>query len=95
MTLPVLLTLDSATPDDRETLLQIYTSAGQASEEDIETVLAIFERVSAREKAHAILRAQCETARHALESIGADGAGVQDAHHALASLVDFVSAEAA
>src|SRR5215471_4539008 len=65
MTLPVLLTLDSATPDDRETLLQIYTNSGQASEEEIATVLAIFERVSAREKAHAILRAQCETARHA------------------------------
>ena len=90
-----LLALDTATPDDRETLLRVYTSAGQASEEEIETVLAIFERVSAREKARDILRTQCETARNALESVGADTASAQAAHHALTSLLAFVSAEAA
>jgi geranylgeranyl diphosphate synthase type I len=95
MTLPVLLALDSAAPADRATLLRVYTSAGQASEQDIETALALFERVSAREKARVILRTQCEAARHALESIEAEGAGALNARHALASLLAFVSAEAA
>ncbi len=94
MTLPVLLALDSATPADRETLLRVYTSAGQASEQEIEAVLAIFERVSAREHARAILRNHCEAARQALESVATDAASAQDAYQALASLVNFVSAEA-
>ena len=94
MTLPVLLALDSATPTDRETLLRVYTSAGQASEQEIEAVLAIFERVSAREHARAILRNHCEAARQALESVATDAASAQDAYQALASLVNFVSAEA-
>jgi geranylgeranyl pyrophosphate synthase len=94
MTLPVLLALDSATPTDRETLLRAYTSAGQASEHEIEAVLAIFERVSAREQARAILRNHCEAARQALESVATDAASAQDAYQALASLVNFVSAEA-
>ncbi len=94
MTLPVLLALDAATPTDRETLLRVYTSAGQASEQEIESVLAIFERVSAREHARAILRNHCETARQALESVATDAASAQDAYQALASLVNFVSAEA-
>jgi geranylgeranyl diphosphate synthase type I len=94
MTLPVLLALDSATPADRETLLRVYTSAGQASEQEIEAVLAIFERVSAREHARAILRNHCEAARQALESVATDAASAQDSYQALASLVNFVSAEA-
>ncbi|HEY7020055.1 MAG TPA: polyprenyl synthetase family protein [Ktedonobacterales bacterium] len=94
MTLPVLLALDAATPTDRETLLRVYTSAGQASEQEIEAVLAIFERVSAREQAHAILRNHCEAARQALESIATDARSGQGAYQALASLVNFVSAEA-
>jgi geranylgeranyl diphosphate synthase type I len=94
MTLPVLLALDSASPADRETLLRVYTSAGQASEQEIEAVLAIFGHVSAREHARAILRNHCEAARQALESVATDAASAQDAYQALASLVNFVSAEA-
>jgi geranylgeranyl diphosphate synthase type I len=94
MTLPVLLALDSATLADRETLLRVYTSAGQASEQEIEAVLAIFGHVSAREHARAILRNHCEAARQALESVATDAASAQDAYQALASLVNFVSAEA-
>jgi geranylgeranyl diphosphate synthase, type I len=94
MTLPVLLALDSATPADRETLARIYTSAGQASEEEIAAVLAIFERVSAREQAREILRTDCESARQALESAATDAVGAQGAYQALTSLVNFVSAEA-
>jgi geranylgeranyl diphosphate synthase type I len=95
MTLPVLLALDSATPADREKLLRIYTAAGQATELEIETVLAIFERVSAREQAREILRAHCEAARRALESVATGAASAQGAYQALASLLAFVSAEAA
>jgi geranylgeranyl diphosphate synthase type I len=94
MTLPVLLALDSATPADRETLLRVYTSAGQASEREIADVLAIFERVAAREHARAILRSHCEAARQALESVSTDADSAQGAYQALASLVNFVSAEA-
>jgi geranylgeranyl diphosphate synthase type I len=94
MTLPVLLALDAATLADREALLHVYTSAGQASEQEIESVLAIFERVRARERARAILRAHCEAARRALESASTDAASAQGAYQALASLVNFVSAEA-
>jgi geranylgeranyl diphosphate synthase, type I len=95
MTLPVLLALDSATPTDRETLLHVYTSAGQATEQEIETALAIFERVSARERARAILQAHCEVARQALESVATDAPSAQDAYRALSSLLAFVAAEAA
>lgn len=94
MTLPVLLALESAPPRDRETLLRVYGSAGQATEQEIEAVLALFERVAARERARAILRTHCEAAQRALDSI----TGPEDAHdasRALASLVDFVAAEAA
>jgi geranylgeranyl diphosphate synthase type I len=94
MTLPVLLALDSATPTDRETLLRVYTGAGQTSEQEIEAVLAIFERVSARERARAILRVQCKLAREALASVAIETASAQGAYEALASLVNFVSAEA-
>jgi len=94
MTLPVLLALDSATPADRETLARIYTSAGQASEEEIAAVLAIFERVSAREQARAILRTHCESARQALESASTNALSAQGAYQSLASLVNFISAEA-
>jgi geranylgeranyl diphosphate synthase type I len=94
MTLPVLLALDSAAPGDHETLARIYTSAGQASEQEIAAVLAIFERVSARENARAILRTHCESARQALESAATDAASAQGAILALTSLVNFVSAEA-
>jgi len=92
MTLPVLLALDSTTAVDREALLRVYTSAGQASEQEIETVLAIFERVSAREQARSILRRHCDAARQALESVATDAHG---AYPALASLLAFVAAEAA
>jgi geranylgeranyl diphosphate synthase type I len=95
MTLPVLLALDSATAEDRETLLRVYTGEGQASEEEIETVLTIFERVSARERARSILRSHCEAARQALESVSTSAASAQGAYQALASLVHFVAAEAA
>jgi geranylgeranyl diphosphate synthase type I len=94
MTLPVLLALDSATPIDREMLLRVYTSAGQASEQEIEAVLAIFERVSAREHARTILRNHCDMARQALESVATDTLSAHGAYQALASLVNFVSAEA-
>jgi geranylgeranyl diphosphate synthase, type I len=94
MTLPVLLALDAATPTDRDMLLRVYTSAGQASEQEIEAVLAIFERVSAREHARAILRTHCELARQALESVATDTVSAQGAYQALTSLVNFVSAEA-
>jgi geranylgeranyl diphosphate synthase type I len=94
MTLPVLLALDSATPADRETLLRVYTTAGQASEQEIEAALAIFARVSAREDARAILRTHCEAASRALESVSTDAASAQGAYQALASLVNFVAAEA-
>jgi geranylgeranyl diphosphate synthase type I len=94
MTLPVLLALDSATPADRETLARIYTSAGQANEQDIEAVLSVFECVSAREQARAILRTHCGSARQALESAATDAVGAQGAYQALTSLVNFVSAEA-
>jgi geranylgeranyl diphosphate synthase type I len=94
MTLPVLLALDSATPTDREALLLVYASAGQASEQEIEDVLAVFERVLAREHARAILRNHCDMARQALESISTDVASAQGAYQALASLINFVSAEA-
>jgi geranylgeranyl diphosphate synthase type I len=95
MTLPVLLALDSATSADREQLLRVYTDAGQATEQEIEMVLAIFARVSAREQAREILRAQCEAARQALESVASDAASAQPAYQALASLLAFVAAEAA
>jgi geranylgeranyl diphosphate synthase type I len=94
MTLPVLLALDSATSADREMLLHIYTSAGQASEQEIEAVLAIFESVSAREHARAILRNHCDMARQALESVATKSLSAHGAHQALASLVNFVAAEA-
>jgi geranylgeranyl diphosphate synthase type I len=94
MTLPVLLALDSATSEDRESLLRVYTGEGQASEDEIEAVLTIFERVSARERARGILRSHCEAARQALESVSTSAASAQSAYQALASLVDFVSAEA-
>jgi geranylgeranyl diphosphate synthase, type I len=94
MTLPVLLALDAATPSDRETLLGVYTSAGQANEQEIEIVLAIFERVSARENARAILRNHCDMARQALESSATDAVSAHGAYQSLASLVNFVSAEA-
>jgi geranylgeranyl diphosphate synthase type I len=95
MTLPVLLALDSATPADRDTLLRIYTSAGQASEQEIKTTLAIFERVAARDHARQILRTHCHAAQQALESVATDTASAQGGYQALASLLAFVAAEAA
>jgi geranylgeranyl diphosphate synthase, type I len=95
MTLPLILALDHATSMDRETLTHVYTSPGPATEPEIETVLAILERVSARERARAILQAHCEAARQALASVATDTASAQDAYRALSSLLAFVAAEAA
>jgi geranylgeranyl diphosphate synthase type I len=95
MTLPLILALDDAASMDRETLTHVYTSPGPTTEPEIETVLAILERVSARERARAILQAHCEAARKALESVATDTASAQDAYRALSSLLVFVAAEAA
>lgn len=94
MTLPLILALDHATSMDRERLTHVYTSPGPATEPEIESVLVILERVSARERARAILQAHCEAARQALESVATDAPSAQDAYRALSSLLAFVAAEA-
>ena len=94
MTLPVLLALDTATPADRETLLRVYTSAGQASEAGDRNCTrhlraCLSAGAGARYSAYAL-----RDRTPGLESVATDAAGAQAAYQALTSLVNFVSAEA-
>jgi geranylgeranyl diphosphate synthase type I len=97
MTLPVIAALEVASPADRNTLLDVYTQPGLATEEQIERVMSILERADARGRARTALREHCETARSALNELRIDHVGNgdrADAYNALAAMLDFVASEA-
>jgi geranylgeranyl diphosphate synthase type I len=102
MTLPVIAALECGADADRAALLAIYAEPGAASEAQIAEMLAILERGGARERARAALGEQCAAARAALAAATAtartaatgEAPAAQDAAEALATLLEFVAADA-
>jgi geranylgeranyl diphosphate synthase, type I len=94
MSLPVIHALQHASPDDRAELLAIYASSTLPNDDDVARALGILERTGAREHVGMVLREQCDRARTMLDAAAGNAAEAREAHALLATLVDFVAAEA-
>jgi geranylgeranyl diphosphate synthase type I len=94
MSLPVIYTLETADPADREGLAEIYAQPDASSEEQIERMLAILDCAGARQHVRHILRAHCDAAQAALAAATGDVPATSEAARALGALLAFVAAEA-
>jgi geranylgeranyl diphosphate synthase type I len=89
--LPILHAFQYAPPDDREALTQIYNQAEPINPEQVQEVLAIFDRSQTREYCSRFLMQQCEQARLALAQVAtADNALANRARADLEALIDFI-----
>ncbi|GHO84285.1 polyprenyl synthetase [Dictyobacter formicarum] len=67
--LPILHALEQANPQDLQTLQDIYQQESPVSDEQVEQVLAIFERTQTRAYCQAFLQQQCDAAYEALNAV--------------------------
>jgi geranylgeranyl diphosphate synthase type I len=95
MSLPVIHALEHAQASDRAALLAIYAQEGPASKEQAALALQVIERTGARERVCAELRAQCDRARAVLATLIGDESSTPEPGGLLATLVDFIAADAA
>lgn len=93
MSLPVIVALEHATPEDHSTLAGIYAEAGTATDEQITQMLAILDRTNARERARQTLHAESDAARAALDAAAASAPTAHEARDALGALLAFVESE--
>ena len=94
MSLPVIHALEHTQASDRAALLAIYAEAGPASKEQVALALQVIERTGARERVRAELRAQCDRARAVLAAAVGDEPGAHEPGRLLATLIDFIAADA-
>jgi geranylgeranyl diphosphate synthase type I len=91
--LPILHALAQAQPADRQRLQECYTQSTALSEDQVETILAIFERTETRSYCRSFLAEQCRLARTALAAVPVQAAPVAArARRDLETLIDFVEA---
>ncbi len=89
--LPVLHALEHADESDRHYLRQLYTQETPVSDEQVEAVLAIFERTGTKAYCRAFLAEQCRLAYEALHSVPrSDSAVAARAIEDMEMLVRFV-----
>jgi geranylgeranyl diphosphate synthase type I len=93
MSLPIIDGLEHATLAQQERLRAVYAEEGQASDEQVMEVLAIFAASHVRRRCQARLASAIEDARQALEAIAWSEPGEQ-AQHELNAMLDFLAREA-
>ncbi len=74
--LPILHALEHADERDRQYLCQVYTQQPPVSDEQVEAVLAIFERTETKAYCRAFLADQCRLAYEALDSVPRSGSTI-------------------
>jgi geranylgeranyl diphosphate synthase type I len=92
--LPFLHALEYADPSDRQTLRRLYAQEQPLTEQQVNSVLALYERTNTRAYCLDFLRQQCVSARKALNAVPRlrDAAATR-ALTDLQELVDFIKAE--
>ncbi len=76
--LPILHALEHADERDRQILRQVYTQETPVSDEQVEAVLAIFERTGTKAYCRAFLAEQCRFAYEALRSVPRTGSPIAE-----------------
>jgi geranylgeranyl diphosphate synthase type I len=69
--LPILHAFQYAQPEDRQVMAKIYSQEAPITPEQVQRVLAIFDRAQTREYCHEFLLQQCQQARLALARVAA------------------------
>ncbi|HLW01256.1 MAG TPA: polyprenyl synthetase family protein [Ktedonobacterales bacterium] len=93
MSLPIIDALEHAAPAQQERLYAIYAEEGQASDEQVAEVLAIFAASQVRQRCQTRLAEAIQTARQALETFTWNEAGEQ-AQHELNAMLNYLAHEA-
>ena len=89
--LPILHALEHASVSDRQFLLNVYQQKDALTDEQVQNVLAIFERTHTRDYCRDFLTQQCQSAYQALERVPQQGNLVAErALHDMNTIVHFV-----